>query len=68
MTQPICETCRFWKPPFQENNFGQCRRHAPAVRLIRLDGDGCLTETRDAEVVWAETDVDDWCGEHQPKN
>lgn len=62
-----CETCRFWAPPSPRfpHGLGACHRRAPAVRLVPIDGDGVLTERRDAEAIWAETDADDWCGEHQ---
>lgn len=61
MTQPTCETCRFWAHlqgyeyvGVKRNNFGECRRFPPTIQGGE-EGEFPITE------------VSIWCGEHQPK-
>lgn len=56
--RPTCETCRYWRTVHREAEAGQCRRRPPA--LVKFEG-------ADPETSWPRTDVDDWCGDHEPK-
>lgn len=49
--QPTCKTCKFWRYEWCET--GLCCRRAP------------MNATGSAR--WPESDADDWCGEHTPK-
>lgn len=70
MTQPTCETCRWWKPnegsEYADDNgaplMGDCRRRAPALWSFESTR-SYLT----GEPIWPVVDNVDWCGEHQPK-
>jgi hypothetical protein len=59
-----CETCR-WSMPCKNcrlmTGTVQCRRHPPAVAVLRL-----LTEESARCSVWPHPMADDWCGEWQP--
>jgi len=60
-----CSNCRFWRlfDP-EEDERGQCRRHAPAAQL--MDAAGCNSNRDFAARVWPVTYADDWCGDYQP--
>ncbi len=67
MTQPTCETCRFWQlvelAPYWS---GDCRRHTPRMQGdIAPHGSAQFQEPKAA--IWPSTNSGDWCGEHQPK-
>lgn len=65
MTQPTCETCRFWRDSGRDVQTigralhakqGICRKNAP----VADPGMG-------GYAIWAMTKSLDWCGEHEPK-
>lgn len=50
-----CQSCRYWESlPIANGNYGNCRRHAPAV------GEGRNPE-------WPGTQPRDWCGDFESK-
>lgn len=59
MTQPTCNTCRFWlrnNEPDGSYGKGHCRRYPPSFMLEGTLNDG-----------WPDVHECSWCGEHQPK-
>lgn len=60
MSEPKCETCRFWLR--EDECDGWCRRYPP----LALTEDATLRGAADA---WSFPTVStsDWCGEYQPK-
>jgi hypothetical protein len=63
MSQPTCETCRFWKV-FPVGELGHCRRHPPLLCIV-LSVDG--RHSTDPQVQWPTTQPNAWCGEYEPK-
>lgn len=55
-----CATCLWWHQNPKDEEFGQCRRHAP--RATREDPDNPFT----SYACWYVTHGEDWCGEWQP--
>lgn len=60
-----CPTCRFWRqngegqyPSGKPYKFGICRRRAPRPSVSGPEG---------WSGAFAETNQDDWCGEHEPE-
>jgi hypothetical protein len=49
-----CGTCKFWL-----SCYSHCRKHPP---VMLLDPD-----SNDIRAWWPETSINDWCGEHEPK-
>ena len=75
MDKPTCETCRWWRFDTRLNSLGDsgsCLRYAPRP-ITRLysewtdDDDAAGNLAYSLEVVWPMTFVDNWCGEHAPK-
>jgi hypothetical protein len=70
MSEPKCETCRWWKRyprsavDTSEGHYGDCKRRAPCVMTYHPGG---YTDTVDHETRWATTEAQDFCGEHAPK-
>jgi hypothetical protein len=63
MTHPTCKTCRFWQQP-RPHYDPECRIRAPVAQVMNRGDEGC----EHAGISWwPETDADDWCGEHQPR-
>lgn len=58
MSEPTCETCKFWYRLDDEE--GMCRRYPPfTVRTDPNIGMDAFT--------FPATSMSEWCGEHQPK-
>lgn len=56
-----CETCRWWQPEdLPGRTTGMCRRLPP-----QLPG---IDPRNGADAWWPETDGNDWCGEHAPRD
>lgn len=53
-----CDECRYWEVADGGHGiYGECRRHAPALRQIK-----------DEDVaVWPPTEMDQWCADWDPK-
>lgn len=59
MTDPTCETCRWWRKATGRR--GECRRYAPRPVISDTSlGDPAFSW-------WAATINDEGCGEHQPR-
>ncbi len=65
MNHPCCETCRFFDyEETLDSAGGACRRHAPKPSRDKLHADGNIMRL---DVTWPYVFMQDWCGEHQPK-
>lgn len=65
MSNPTCETCRWWDTDnWSGEELGYCRKAAPTAWLREI-ADESLDTRRDT--VWPVVSRTDWCGEHQPK-
>ena len=53
-----CPECKFWDRITHLD--GHCKRHAPAVVVVRHSTVQHMTK-------WPQTTVDDWCGEGEAK-
>lgn len=82
MTEPTCETCRFWKRDDDHRDQGACRRFPPVLNPMQVladmrkhgresstDGDPLpARELLDfGAFSFPIPSFDDWCGEHEPK-
>ena len=64
-----CSTCRFWRPPHEEDE-GVCRRRAP-VRTQATSGwmiYGTGFFSRGCNETWPAAEATDWCGEYESSN
>ena len=68
-----CETCRFWDKQQPQHTYANCRRLPPrAAWGVSAQARGSYETpiiniyTR-SEPEWPNTNENDWCGEHQPK-
>lgn len=71
MTQPTCETCRWWPArvetygvfgllgPHTDGSVSECRKNAPSPR----EPNGGVSAQR----IFPTTARYDWCGEYQPR-
>jgi hypothetical protein len=65
-----CKTCKYWDQRYEP---AICRRNPPQVQF-KFEG-GWRNRVEDSDYLqqlvplefWPETEADDWCGEHQPK-
>lgn len=68
MSQPTCETCRFWE--FQEGDTGECRKYPPTFASTseqQSEGIACRGHGEGLWLGWfPETSPGTWRGEHQP--
>lgn len=76
MSEPRCETCRFWdgEPAENVDSEATCRRFPPTLNTTVVDlwaedhCDGDVEAPHNAFAwVFPTVNADDWCGEHQPK-
>ena len=63
MTQPTCETCRWWDrfDLRSMQDVGYCRIGPPNNYTSLVEA----VKQRDG--LWPMVNADDWCGEHRPK-
>jgi hypothetical protein len=62
--RPTCKTCPYWKQIEDANLYGECRRF-PAYQSHQMDvGSEEEGKTNIDLATWADTEEDDWCGEH----
>lgn len=54
MSEPKCETCRFWYRYDAEE--GICRRYPPSTYLVEMEA-----------FTFPTVSTSEWCGEYQPK-
>ncbi len=54
-----CSSCAHWKA--EENNNGECRRHAPQVVSFEIDSSLSI------ESKFPTTSASDWCGDYEEK-
>jgi len=66
MTQPKCETCKWWTPFQSPSPDGLCRKRPPQA----FYGEGMDNgfSYRFCETVWPTTNRADFCGEHTEKD
>lgn len=74
MTQPLCETCKFWAKDAAATAqsagpaVGLCRVNPPTI-MVRQDDRGVFagrsTMTMIPVGMWPPTEADDWCGRHE---
>lgn len=65
MTNPTCETCRFFFREFESRHNGDCRRRAPIIHpVLKVYGTYC-NSTEEPKVPLVAKDY--WCGDHEPK-
>lgn len=62
MSQPKCETCRWWDG-VAEDEIAECRRLPPQFIIEQIDPG----TSHGDHAFWPLVDSDQWCGEHQPK-
>ena len=62
MTEPRCETCRFYSEP--DEGVGHCRRYPPTFFHDPMTRNPNADAYNSAFPYTSELD---WCGEHQPK-
>ncbi len=55
MERPTCATCAYW-----DDATGDCHRLAPLPVWV----ENFPNEGNTHQVIWPETEPDDWCGEH----
>lgn len=64
MDEPKCDTCRFWEKVVMDRYpntlLGHCRRNPAQIENGRFTEEGFYSAR------WPVTNVNDWCGEHQP--
>jgi hypothetical protein len=68
MSEPKCETCRWWKlVELCALPEGECRRNTPMMQgQIAPHGNSVFQNP--AGAVWPQCNRSDWCGQHQHKN